>query len=63
MSELKVVHEVKLQKSVVIILGVIAAGVFFNAFGAATGLKSALADSLGCGTAEIYPCYFKVDNR
>lgn len=44
MSERKVVHEVKLQKSVVIILGVIAAGVFFNAFGSAVGMKSALAD-------------------
>ncbi len=44
MSERKVVHEVKLQKSVVIILGVIAAGIFFNAFGIAAGLKPALAD-------------------
>ena len=44
MSERKVVHEVKLQKSVVIILGALAFGVCANAFGPTLSIQNALAD-------------------
>lgn len=37
-------HEIKLQKSVIIILGVLAVGVFANAFAPTFGIKEAFAD-------------------
>ena len=36
-------HEIKLQKSVIIILGIFAIGVFLNAFAPSFSIKSALA--------------------
>ena len=59
MSERKVIHEVKLQKSVVIILGVLAFGVCANVFVPAFKVEDAMANfpdaryvtisgSLGC---------------
>ena len=46
MSNRKITHEVKLQKSVIIILGVLAVGVMANAFAPAFNVKDALAESL-----------------
>ena len=43
MSDRKITHEVKLQKSVIIILGVLAVGVMANAFAPAFNVKDALA--------------------
>jgi hypothetical protein len=48
MSERKVIHEVKLQKSVVIILGALAFGVCANVFAPAFTIKDAVAE-LGYG--------------
>ena len=45
MSDRKITHEVKLQKSVIIILGVLAVGVMANAFAPAFQIKDALASS------------------
>tara|TARA_X000000950_G_scaffold210104_1_gene252649 strand:- start:652 stop:840 length:189 start_codon:yes stop_codon:yes gene_type:complete len=36
-------HEIKLQKSVIIILGIFAVGIFLNAFAPSLNIKSALA--------------------
>ena len=36
-------HEIKLQKSVIVILGILAVGVFLNAFAPAFSIKDALA--------------------
>ena len=43
MSDRKITHEVKLQKSVIIILGVLAVGVMANAFAPAFNINDALA--------------------
>jgi hypothetical protein len=43
MSDRKITHEVKLQKSVIIILGVLAVGVMANAFAPAFSIKDAMA--------------------
>ena len=48
MSNRTIKHEIKLQKSVIIILGVLAVGVFVNAFAPAFSVKDAIAD-LGAG--------------
>jgi hypothetical protein len=45
MSDRKITHKVKLQKSVIIILGVLAVGVMANAFAPAFSVKSADAAS------------------
>ena len=47
MSDRKITHEVKLQKSVIIILAVLAVGVMANAFAPAFNVKDALAQGLG----------------
>jgi hypothetical protein len=44
MSEKKVIHEVKLQKSVVIILGLLAFGVCANVLKPSFSVQNALAD-------------------
>jgi len=44
MSDRKITHEVKLQKSVIIILGVLAVGVMANAFAPAFSIKEAMAE-------------------
>jgi len=46
MSEKTIKHEVKLQKSVIAILAVLAFGVCANAFGPAFSIKDALAQTL-----------------
>ena len=46
MTNRKVVHEVKLETSVKIILGVLAIGVCLNAFAPALSVKEALADHI-----------------
>ena len=46
MSDRKITHEVKLQKSVIIILGVLAVGVMAHAFAPAFSIKPALAEIL-----------------
>ena len=43
MTDRKITHEVKLQKSVIVILAVLAIGVLANAFAPALDVKSALA--------------------
>ena len=47
MTDRKITHEVKLQKSVIVILAVLAIGVMANAFAPALNVKSALADWYG----------------
>ena len=47
MQDRKITHEVKLQKSVIIILAVLAIGVMANAFAPAISIKEALAQSFG----------------
>ena len=43
MSDRRITHEVKLQKSVIIILGLLAVGVMANAFAPAFNIKDAMA--------------------
>jgi hypothetical protein len=43
MTNRTIKHEVKLQKSVIIILGILAVGVFANAFAPAFAIKEAMA--------------------
>lgn len=43
--------EIKLQKSVIVILGILAVGVFANAFAPAFSIKEALAQTLGGGVS------------
>ena len=44
MTNKTIKHEIKLQKSVIVILGILAIGVFANAFQPAFGIKEALAE-------------------
>ena len=44
MTNKTIKHEIKLQKSVIVILGILAIGVFANAFEPAFGVKEALAE-------------------
>ena len=53
MTNRTIKHEIKLQKSVIIILGVLAVGVFANAFAPVFTIKEALAQSLG-GSVTLY---------
>jgi hypothetical protein len=53
MSERKVIHEVKLQKSVVIILGALAFGVCANVFAPAFTIEDALAELYGGNSLYI----------
>ena len=55
MTDRKITHEVKLQKSVIVILAVLAIGVMANAFAPALDVKSALAETIynGGGAFEI----------
>ena len=46
MTNRTIKHEIKLQKSVIVILGILAIGVFANAFQPAFGIKEALAETL-----------------
>ena len=47
MTKRVIEHEIKLQKSVIVVLGILAIGVFANAFTPAFSVKEALAQSLG----------------
>ena len=61
MTNRTIKHEVKLQKSVIIILGILAVGVFANAFAPTFSIKDAQARmQLGdFGTMRIVPLYVK----
>ena len=60
MSDRKITHEVKLQKSVIIILGVLAVGVMANAFAPAFSVRDALAQ-VTQGTSSWSPIHIKCD--
>ena len=47
MTNKTIKHEIKLQTSVIVILGILAIGVFANAFGSAFSIKGALANHQG----------------
>jgi len=53
MKDRKITHEVKLQKSVIIILSIIAFGILANAFNSNFKIKSAFAESLS-GYLNVY---------
>ena len=53
MTKRVIEHEIKLQKSVIVILAVLAIGVCANAFVPVFGVKDALAQSLG-GTISLH---------
>ena len=46
MTNRTIKHEIKLQKSVIVILGILAIGVFANAFAPAFTIKEAMAEYL-----------------
>ena len=56
MSNRKITHEIKLEKSVKIIIGIFAIGVFLNVFSPLLETKSALANR---GSAASYPFYIE----
>tara|TARA_R110000823_G_C15880249_1_gene494993 strand:+ start:1029 stop:1220 length:192 start_codon:yes stop_codon:yes gene_type:complete len=60
MSDRKITHEVKLQKSVIIILAVLAVGVMANAFAPAFNVKDALAQ-VTQGGSYYFPIHIKCD--
>ena len=53
MSNKTITHEVKLQKSVIIILGIMAFGVCANVFAPALSVQPALAELYSGSTIEI----------
>ena len=53
MSEKKIVHEIKLPKSLTVILAVLAIGVCANAFGPALSIKPALAELYSGATIKV----------
>ena len=53
MSNKTIKHEIKLQPSVIVILGLLALGVCANAFAPAFSIKEALAQTLG-GSVSLY---------
>ena len=52
MTNRVVEHEIKLEKSVKIILGVLAFGVFLNAFAPVFDVRKAFADIIGKGSSS-----------
>ena len=46
MTDKTIKHEIKLQKSVVVILGILAVGIFANAFAPAFSIKEAMAQNI-----------------
>ena len=63
MSNRTITHEIKLEKSVKIIIGIFAIGVFLNVFSPLLETKSALADLYSGSTINVklgcsYPCPF-----
>ena len=60
MSNRKITHEIKLEKSVKIIIGIFAIGVFLNVFSPLLETKSALADLDSGDRIRVeldYKCY------
>ena len=53
MQDRKITHEVKLQKSVIIILAVLAIGVMANAFAPAFSIKDAMAQLTDLDTIKV----------
>ena len=53
MKDRKITHEVKLQKSVIIILAVLAVGVMANAFTPAFSIKDAMAQLTDLDTIKV----------
>jgi len=53
MSNKTITHEVKLQKSVIVILGVMAFGLCANAFAPALSVKPALAELYNFDTLKV----------
>ena len=53
MKDRKITHEVKLQKSVIIILAVLAIGVMANAFAPAFSIKEAMAQLTSYDTLKV----------
>ena len=53
MKDRKITHEVKLQKSVIIILAVLAVGVMANAFAPAFSIKDAMAELSTYDTLKV----------
>ena len=53
MSNRTIKHEIKLQKSVIVILGAIAVGVCANAFGPVFSVKDALAELSDGNTINV----------
>ena len=57
--EKKVTHEIKLQKSVIFFLAILAIGVFANAFGPVLTIKEAMAEL--DGGSVTYPLHIRLD--
>ena len=58
MTEQVIRHEIKLQKSVIVILAVLAIGVCANAFAPTIGIKDALASSMSVFVSGSLGCDF-----
>ena len=54
MSNKTITHEVKLQKSVIVILGIMAVGVCANVFAPALSVQPAMADLFGGESFNIF---------
>ena len=54
MTNRTIKHEIKLQKSVIVILGILAVGVFANAFAPAFSVKEAFAQSINGATVYLH---------
>ena len=59
MTKRVVEHEIKLEKSVKVILGVLALGVLLNAFAPAFSVRDAFARSSYLGTDDLNPVFIK----
>ena len=61
MTNRTIKHEIKLQKSVIVILGILAIGIFANAFEPAFGIKEALAESISGGISINHSGYISTN--
>ena len=62
MSNRKITYEIKLEKSVKIIIGIFAIGVFLNVFSPLLETKSAIAEwDRNVGSSRSYPVYIECD--
>ena len=59
MTKRVVEHEIKLEKSVKIILGVLAFGVFLNAFAPVFDVRKAFAEFDSARGSKMYPFYLE----